>query len=266
MAIELVCSCGRKLRFDQPPPSGTARCPSCGVLHTIGTGHSVVAADPQSRTTAGDSPPATPKALWALMGKPSAPAPAPRAEEPASAEQSPPALGDPIGTTAEAAAPPAAAPDSGAARKGLWSLMQASPPAPAAAAPESPPESEIVTEPPADDLAALIGVHLDSAGPAASAASARIRRGRSIKALVAALLGGLSIPISFLALIDELWARFPGTLMGFAALLLAIQAASEIQHSAGRQTGRKLVVAGIVTGIIGVFLGPLILAGFGRRM
>ncbi len=80
------------------------------------------------------------------------------------------------------------------------------------------------------------------------------------------VLGGLSIPLSTLALIDAFWSQIPAMLVGFAAILLAMQAASEIQNSAGRQTGRQLVMAAILTGVVGVFVGPLILAGVGRRM
>ncbi len=84
--------------------------------------------------------------------------------------------------------------------------------------------------------------------------------------MIALGLGGLSIPLSFLSLIDVFWSKFPATLVGFAGILLGMQALSEIHHSAGRQTGRKLVIAGIISGVVGVFLGPLILAGVGRRM
>ncbi|MGE5195008.1 MAG: DUF1559 domain-containing protein [Deltaproteobacteria bacterium] len=115
-------------------------------------------------------------------------------------------------------------------------------------------------------LAAVIGILPEETGFLSEKHAAAMRPGRSRKGLLAASLGGLSILLSFLALIDAFWSKIPATLVGFAAILLGMQAASEIQHSAGRQTGRKLVIAGILCGVVGIFLGPLILAGIGRKM
>ena len=36
MAIELVCSCGRVVRCDQPPVGGQTRCPACGAVVSAG--------------------------------------------------------------------------------------------------------------------------------------------------------------------------------------------------------------------------------------
>jgi hypothetical protein len=112
----------------------------------------------------------------------------------------------------------------------------------------------------------VIDVVPDDAGPSSHRHGAAVRAGRSRNGVLAACLGGLSIVLSFLALIDTFWSKIPATLVGFAAVLLGMQAAGQMQRSIGRHAGRKLVAAGIVSGIVGVFLGPLVLAGAGRRM
>jgi hypothetical protein len=165
----------------------------------------------------------------------------------------------------------------GSGRKGLWGVMQSPPPQPvpppAPVRSEVPnPKSEIespesnVSIPSDAALADVIGILPDESGLLSQRHAATVRAGTSRKGLLAASLGGLSILLSLLALIDAFWSKIPATLVGFAAILLGMQAASEIQHSAGRQTGRKLVIAGILCGIAGIFLGPLILAGVARRL
>jgi hypothetical protein len=120
--------------------------------------------------------------------------------------------------------------------------------------------------PPDAALADIIGIPPIESESLTQRHAAAVRAGQSQKGLVAAFLGGLSVLLSFLSLIDAFWSKIPATLVGFAAILLGMQAASEIRHSAGRQTGRRLVTTAIICGVIGVFLGPLILAGVGRRM
>jgi hypothetical protein len=162
--------------------------------------------------------------------------------------------------------------------------MQTTPPAPALPPAQSEiqnPKSEIAS--PAGTVSASEPQAAADAGPDAALAdvigippvesesltqkhAAAVRAGQSQKGLIAASLGGLSVLLSFVSLIDAFWSKIPATLVGFAAILLGMQAASEIRRSAGRQTGRRLVTTAIVCGVIGVFLGPLILAGVGRRM
>jgi hypothetical protein len=167
--------------------------------------------------------------------------------------------------------------------------MQSTPPVPAPPVPSKSeiqnPKSEIAgSEIPRPALAPSTAEPVSTAGPSDAALAdvigipavepellshkhaAAVRPGQSQKGIVAASLGGLSVLLSFLSLIDAFWSKIPATLVGFAAILLGMQAASEIQHSAGRQTGRRLVTTAILCGVIGVFLGPLILAGVGRRM
>ena len=50
MAIEIVCSCGQALRFEQPPAAGTTRCPACQAIVTV---------DAPDPSRGGGDPPAT---------------------------------------------------------------------------------------------------------------------------------------------------------------------------------------------------------------
>ncbi len=248
MAIELVCSCGRVVRGDDPPAGGQARCPACGAFL------SVTAASESSATPEESHVPGARKPLWALMGKaPAAPSPE-----------------------------PAAFP---AVRKGLWGVMQSTPAVPGLPSDSTQsenrnPKSERPVSPvpvfaapveataghPDAALASVIGISPPEPAFLSQKHAAAVRPGPSRKARLAVSLGGVSILLSFLALVNAFWSKIPATLVGFAAILLGMQAGSEIQRSAGRQTGRKLVIAGIICGVAGVFLGPLILAGVGRRM
>jgi hypothetical protein len=261
--MELVCACGQVVRCDAPLAGGQTRCPACGAVMPAGVDSPPVVPPAESAAAGARKP------LWALMGK--APASPPGAAAPAASAQ--PATEKP--------------PTSTPVRKGLWGVMQSAPPAPALppapAKSEFPdpksqitaseiqnPKSEIeppLAAPPSDAaLADVIGLPPAETELLSQKHAAAVRTGRSRKGLIAASLGGLSILLSFLALIDVFWSKIPATLVGFAAILLGMQAASEIQRSAGRQTGRRLVIAGIICGVVGVFLGPLILAGVARRL
>ena len=293
--MELVCSCGQVVRCDAPPAGGQTRCPACGAVVSAGA-NLPPGAPPVDPTAAGARKP-----LWALMGK--APPPAilparpPRLDEPAASRpESSPAAPGPADSGRDAPPPAVVSageqpPTSAPLRKGLWGMMQSTPPVPAP--PPAPAKSEIrqttseiesptseIPNPksqippprpadaaPADEaLADVFGLPRGETELLSHKHAAAVRTGRSRKGLLAASLGGLSILLSFLALIDVFWSKIPATLVGFAAILLGMQAASEIQHSAGRQTGRRLVIAGIICGVVGVFLGPLILAGVARRL
>jgi hypothetical protein len=94
--------------------------------------------------------------------------------------------------------------------------------------------------------------------------SASIEPKNSRRALWALALGVSSIPLSFLALVGTIWFRLPAPLVGFVAIIAGLIAAQEIQQSAGRLLGRKLAMGGIFTGIVGSFLGPVVLSGVGR--
>jgi hypothetical protein len=110
----------------------------------------------------------------------------------------------------------------------------------------------------------MFGIAADEALLSAQNKSAGFDADNSRRALLAAVLGGLSIPLSGVALVNAAWSRMPATALGFVAILTRLIASQEIERSAGRKTGRRLAITGIVTGIVGVFLGPLVIAPFGR--
>jgi hypothetical protein len=287
MAIELLCSCGQLLRFDEPPAGGQARCPDCSALLTIENDRSILATITDSIPP--EAPPtATRKPLWAVMARDQAP--------PATEQQpaTPPQPGDSAAPALSSIEPvPSAGETSGprSGRKGLWSVMQA--PAsvgpvptvgrdPGGNPPGSPeqsfkseipnPKSQISVPvnpasnagSPSDSLAAMIGIEADEALLSVQSKAAGLHADNSRRAVAAAVLGGLSIPLSGLALVNAGWSRLPAPAVGFLGILTGLIASQEIQRSGGRKTGRRLAIAGIVTGIVGSFLGPVVVAPFGR--
>ncbi len=86
------------------------------------------------------------------------------------------------------------------------------------------------------------------------------RTGLSRPALWSAILGCLSIPISLIAIYPAIWTRFPPSISGFSALMLGILAQSEIQRSRGHRRGAVLSYVGMLTGVIGMFAGPVVYA------
>src|SRR5262245_23325914 len=260
MAIELVCSCGRVVRCDQPSVVGQTRCPACGAVVSPEANRPAAVQSVESPASAARKP------LWALMGKAPAATPGtPSAEtgtrsETKESERQLAAMGPSPGADKSAGATAAERPATGLppcetasppARKGLWGVMQTTPlvPAPPPAQSEiQNPKSEVASpagtasasDPqPAPDaaLADVIGIPPVEAESLTQRHAAAVRPGQSQKGLVAASLGGLSVLLSFLSLIDAFWSTIPATLVGFAAIVLGMQAASDIQHSAGRQTG-----------------------------
>ncbi|HEY2253663.1 MAG TPA: hypothetical protein VGH74_21465 [Planctomycetaceae bacterium] len=321
MAIELVCSCGRLVRFDKPPVDGEGRCPDCNAVLTIDSDRSIKAtiADMPVDDQAPVAPTAGPlgaarKPLWELMARNQnlpefGEAPGQMQGEP---PVEPPAE-PPGAVTIEAdydSEPPQ--PATGTAgpvggRKGLWSVMQT--PAMAGAnakhnqtsADENPgagtdlnkigppgspgrnPKSEIPvskttgpksnfvapvatsnSDSPPDSLASMIGIAPDEGVLSAQSKAAGFHAKSSRRAVTAAALGILSIPLSGLALINAGWSRLPATALGFVAILTGLIASQEIQRSGGRKTGRRQAITGIITGIIGAFLGPLVIAPLAR--
>lgn len=192
-------------------------------------------------------------------------------------------------TGGDAPAPPAGTP---ARRKGLWGLMHASPPA-APPPPVAPPAIHFQTEsenpkseisslqspipdratpaalipiPPDNAFASLVGIEPEEMIVPATRQSSTTGHKSLFKARLSLVLGGLSVPLSFLALIDAVWSRLPATAVGFAAVLVGMLVVTQSQRSAGREKLRKFAVAGMIAGVLGMFLGPLALAGLGRRI
>jgi hypothetical protein len=306
MAIELLCSCGQLLRFDEPPAGGQARCPNCNALLTIENDRSMLATitDPVPTEV---PPTATRKPLWAVMARDQDRLTIPRQPGDSAAPAS--SSIEPVPSAGETSGPRSG-------RKGLWSVMhspaavgavptvdphpgagtdskrigppgspEASPQSythPGANTPGSPelsskseipnPKSQIsvpvnpASTPgsPSDSLAAMIGIEADEALLSVQSKAAGLHADNSRRAVAAAVLGGLSIPLSGLALVNAGWSRLPAPAVGFLGILTGLIASQEIQRSGGRKTGRRLAIAGIVSGIVGSFLGPVVIAPLGR--
>src|SRR5262245_8798902 len=140
MAIELVCSCGRVVRCNQPGVGGQARCPACGAVVSPD-------ANPPAGAPSAESPaPGARKPLWALMGKSPASPPGPSAPETGTrpetqvSESRPASTGPLPGADKPAGATAAESPATGLVpretasapgRKGLWGVLQTTPPTPA---------------------------------------------------------------------------------------------------------------------------------------
>jgi FtsH-binding integral membrane protein len=110
----------------------------------------------------------------------------------------------------------------------------------------------------------MFGITADEALLSARNKAAGFVADSSRRAFAAAVLGWLSIPLSGLAFINATWSKLPAPALGFVAILTGLIASQEIERSGGRKTGRRLAFTGIVTGIVGSFLGPVVIASFGR--
>jgi len=89
---------------------------------------------------------------------------------------------------------------------------------------------------------------------------------RSRGAVRSAILGGVAVLASGLALLPEVYAKIPGTLVGFLALMVGLLALGEIRRSRGRQTGRNWAGAGIALGVLGMLLGPFVFSPLGGEL
>ena len=181
--------------------------------------------------------------------------------------------------------------------KGLWKLMQAAPAAladsPDAAASPSPLNAPILPSPPGrgaggeggdqptspqpipeaegkhdvaaplasqDEIAALIGIPADEPLASARQRSARRGAGSALRGRLALALGLLSIPLSALAVIQAPWGRMPALGAGFAAIVLGLVALGDSERDANSRIRKRLALAGLAAGMIGMFLGPIVIA------
>jgi hypothetical protein len=94
--------------------------------------------------------------------------------------------------------------------------------------------------------------------PRATPAAAALSTGDSRSAKLSVILGGLSLPISLIAIWPAIWTRIPPSICGFVALLLGFLGLSEIQKSRGRIRGKSAAFAGMGMGLLGMFAGPMI--------
>jgi hypothetical protein len=91
-----------------------------------------------------------------------------------------------------------------------------------------------------------------------------VQTGRSQMASAASVVGLLAVPLSALALLPDAWLRLPATIAGFAALMLGLLGWQEVRSSRGRRTGSELAAAGMVLGVLAMFLGPIVFARVGQ--
>jgi hypothetical protein len=80
------------------------------------------------------------------------------------------------------------------------------------------------------------------------------------------LAGVLALPLAGLAYYPEFTWKLPASAMGFGALAVGFLAWNEIGRSRGRRTGRLFAIIGMLLGIVGMFLGPLVVTPLGQDM
>ncbi|MES2792466.1 MAG: DUF1559 domain-containing protein [Planctomycetota bacterium] len=82
--------------------------------------------------------------------------------------------------------------------------------------------------------------------------------GKSNNALLSAILGAVSLPLSLISIYPAIWSRIPASVCGFGGLLLGFLAQGELQRA--KQKGQQLVLAyaGMGMGLLAMFSGPLI--------
>lgn len=88
----------------------------------------------------------------------------------------------------------------------------------------------------------------------------------SRRAILSLATGLLSLPTASLAMLDNAVWNLPAFVLGFGAVLTGLAALGEIRRSRGEQTGRSLAVAGILFGIVGMFLGPTLFTDVSRSL
>jgi hypothetical protein len=103
-------------------------------------------------------------------------------------------------------------------------------------------------------IPAIVSRSTPGAIPAASAMGS----GNSRSATLSVILGGLSLPISLMAIWPAIWTRIPPSICGFVALLFGFLGLSEIQKSRGRIQGKSAAFVGMGLGLLGMFAGPMI--------
>jgi hypothetical protein len=279
MAIDVSCPNGHHLNLPADSAGGVVACPQCGRSVSVPAARmsapsGLAASGDDSADSASEEVATVSRSLWRVMGG------AARIDNEPQNPQ-PPLSGGPADADASSAEASDQPP-----RKSLWQIMPRQPgretsSPPAAASPPCDGTDGRIRGP-KDDQAAGDGETnheaadewssefpvweppvLAGADPSAFADRIVIRSGRSRTAVVSLLLGAAAVPCSAFALVPQVWAGMPATVLGFAALVLGWMALGEIHRSRGRQTGRLLAAVGMVSGIGGMFLGPLLFARVG---
>jgi hypothetical protein len=82
-------------------------------------------------------------------------------------------------------------------------------------------------------------------------------------ALAAAGLGVLAIPLAGLAALPHVAWRVPALVFGLFGMSVGYLAVSECRRARGRRLGRSFAWTGVVAGLAGMFLGPLVMTRYG---
>ncbi len=225
-------------------------------------------------------PSASPRGLWSVIGQ--------------SGDDEQQAVGAPDGVAPAshrlAEAQPESSSDSAesVSPKGLWGVMSGGAPAvPQSAPADSPvPQPDETEDVATEELTARTtsqhvetqSAHLlDSptsvpsptetfvaADSAPAFAQVEVKTGRSNMAFAASLVGLFAVPLAALALLPDAWLRLPATIAGFTALMLGLLGWQEVRGSRGRRTGSEFATAGMVLGVLAMFLGPIVFARVGQ--
>lgn len=84
-------------------------------------------------------------------------------------------------------------------------------------------------------------------------------------ALLAAVAGGLALPLSLLAALESFLWRLPASAVGFFGLAAGLAAWNEVARPRSRYSGKGMAIAGIVCGVVAMFAGSLVVAPLGVR-
>jgi hypothetical protein len=84
-------------------------------------------------------------------------------------------------------------------------------------------------------------------------------------ALLAAVAGGLALPLSLLAALESFLWRLPASAVGFFGLAAGLAAWNEVARPRSRYSGKGMAIAGIVCGVVAMFVGSLVVAPLGVR-
>ena len=232
------------------------------------------------------------RGLWALMGAGSV---APAATD-SSASEAVESDAEEIRSTHDRSVEPQTdSSDKGAGGRGLWAVMQAmatdAPPASDAGTgfqsrqePEIAEESDLLDDPEGDHTPAVDQSRATSPAatpsstfpspalpsplgelisPAPLSASTSVVPSRV--ALMATVAGGLAVPLSILAAQESWMWRLPASAVGFFGLAAGLAGWNEVARPRSRRSGKGMAIIGIACGVVGMFLGPLIVAPLGTR-
>ena len=106
---------------------------------------------------------------------------------------------------------------------------------------------------------------LDAGDDRKTVSSAKVTR-RTRHHLTGIASGLASLGLSVLALRPEVWMRLPGLVMGFYAMMLGYLSLTETHPSQRPRNVVWLSTTAILSGIVGIVLGPLYFSEWGRAM